>query len=252
MNKAEDLKVSENRIHSLFIGRSGTGKSVAALSFPRPIYWMCLDNRLGLLEGEKDVFYDVFEPNDGFNKVEQAIEREILSKRGPKFPWKTVVFAGISSTLRRLLRDSISFIGTKESGSEAKGAQKFGSLIVPGLRNYLYVSSAFSQIFDNGLFLIPCNLIVEAHIVNDYDDKGNISGERILATDKLSEEIPGNFDEVWEFRTKNSAIVGQASKYEIAFNANIARSTMVKKIGFQDWTNKNLHQDIFSGLKERK
>jgi hypothetical protein len=244
--KSENLHLEKHRTKSLFIGRSGSGKSEAGTSFPGPIYWMCTDDRLGALQGKSGIDIDIFNAKDGFTKVEVALENNILRKPPNQLEYKTVVLATVTSISRKLMYDSLDFIGTKDSGGDSgKGAQKIGNLTIGGLRNYLYVQTAWQQIIYNGLMLCPTNVIVEAHLVNNYDDKLNVIGERVLASDKLSEEIPSCFDEVWEFKSEPSIDVKKGANYYVRFHSPIARSSLVPEVGKIDWTGKNFYNDIF-------
>ena len=244
MIKATDLNITEKRIHALLCARSGHGKSEAAKSFPKPMYWICTDNRLAALQGVEGIIIDIFDPKKGFGDIEKAIETNILNKIGPNFPWKTVVYAGISKTIRALRVDSLKYIDSTGEGDKSKGAMRYGNLTIPGTRNHLYVSEAMHQLFENGLSRIPCHFLCEAHIVNSYDAKGDVDGRKLLATDKLAETIPGDFDEMWEFGTKQSVIESAPTKYVVKFHSTIARSAIIKNRREIEWTDKDFYNDI--------
>ena len=59
-------RVPENRFISLFVGRSGTGKTVAEASFPKPIDFEDFDGRIGGAQVPwldlKDINYTYYPP----------------------------------------------------------------------------------------------------------------------------------------------------------------------------------------------
>ncbi|KKL51793.1 hypothetical protein LCGC14_2291980, partial [marine sediment metagenome] len=176
----------------LTVGRSGHGKTLGALSWATlgPMHVLSLDRRTAILKDRENVTFDVFSPRDGYIKVDQKLESYL--KLGNKLPFKTLGLFGVTALIDFLTVDSGKLLGAM-SDSDKKSfstGQKIGSLYLPGWADYNYVSEALRQIFYNGLFLLPCNIIVEANVVNAYDMNGKISGDKILATDKVAEKIP--------------------------------------------------------------
>jgi len=245
---AKELRPSENwRI--LFVGRSGSGKSRAAASFPGPRYCYDLDGRIGSLRGI-DIDYDQFKEEFGFIAIDKKMEEHRNLAKANKYPYKTTLYSSVTSTMKYLLLDSIKLIG-EDQEKEGKG-QMIGRLRIPGPRHYLFVSEAMSQIFDNGLHYFPGNVIVEAHVVNAYNSSGEVNGTRILATDKLSEYIPTKFDEVWEFSKVESSVETVSPRYWVSFDGNLARTTRepLRNLRKMEITNANFYEKLLEALKQ--
>ena len=235
----------------LTVGRSGHGKSLGVLSWAEqeetsPVHILSLDRRIKLLENKKNVTFDSFSPRDGYIKVDNKLQSYL--DLGDKLPFKTLCLFGITALIDFLIVDSGNLLG-KMSKADKKSfstGQTIGSLYLPGWADHNYVSEALRQIFYNGLFQLPCNIIVEANVVNAYDSKGNIKGDKILATDKVAEKIPTFFDEIWEFEKSLSANIQNKPKWKVWFRGSLARTSYPKLLeqGSIDFTDKNLYKEV--------
>lgn len=243
----------EDNHQILTVGRSGHGKTLGMLSWASlgPMHVLSLDRRTAILKNRPNVTFDTFSPREGYIEVDKKLEQYL--NMGNKLPFRTLGLFGITALIDFLIVDSAKLLDNMDA-SDKKGfsvGKKMGSLYLPGWADHHYVSEALRQIFYNGLFLLPCNIIVEANVVNAYDLKGAISGDKILATDKVSEKIPTFFDEVWEFKKKMSIIVENKPMWNVWFRGSLARtsySALLEK-GFIDFTDKNLYEEINTVLK---
>src|SRR5579864_9057418 len=114
MSNAKDLQ-PEKRFYGLFIGRSGSGKTCAELSWPGKTFVFDLDKRikggLGLpILKERfdsgDIEYEQYDfTRDGFEKMNSKLYEIVESAKGiPKY--KNVLFNSASSLRRALLTES--------------------------------------------------------------------------------------------------------------------------------------------------
>lgn len=239
------MKVQEiqalNKLHVLKIGRSGSGKTKTGLDFIKGIggknYAFILDNRVGLFrefakknpqfELEIDIFQSSY--NTLASRVDQLVD---IAKKSPdKFPYKNILFCGITSLIDLLVLDSLRLQGASEGVQDKTKGHWIGNKKIPDMSHYLFVSEAVRSLFYDGLFHFPCNLFVEAHVVNDYDSQGNVSGRKVLATDKIAEKLPGYFDETWEYICEDSTIPGRPPNYKVRFRSSIAKTAIPKGDG---------------------
>ncbi len=200
----------------LFLGRSGSGKSTAAAQWRGDCkkYLFSLDGRVANLRHYPNIEFDSYKSTDGFSAIDRKIES--LQK---SCPFEVVMFSGISGLLDCLIHEAITTLKLKN-----RRLHQIGNVVIPDLEHHLYVSTAVNHILYKGLFTLPCDVILEGHIVNAYDSQGNITGNKLLSTDKLAEKIPSYFDEVWEFY-KTSMIKAQPPDFFVNFSSSVARTS---------------------------
>jgi len=252
--KASDI-VPNEYFRILFLGRSGCGKSTAALSFPGPRLMWDFDKRARTFAGKTET--NIFTPgsDEGWTEIAPIMQAEIDKK---PYPYQTTVFCSVTSAQRMFTQDSLRYIanapakkaGVKLEESDMKGgANKIGSLLIPGMLNYRYRAECLNQLFFTEIFNIPNNLIVEAHIVNDYNEKGDVKGEQVLAPDKFTEEAKGYFDEIWHFE-KEQISSAAPSRWKVYFHSKgFARTTVPALKGVSaseglDITGKDLYTEV--------
>lgn len=243
-----------NNTQILTVGRSGHGKTLALLSLANheetsPVHVLSLDRRIALLQDRKNLTYDLFNTREGWIKVDNKLSSYLDA--GDNLPFKTLMLCGITSLLDFLVVDVGNILAISKSDDDKQYGQRIGNLYIPGMRDYLYVSEAMRQIFYNGLFQIPCNIIVEANIANSYDSKGNVDGDRILASDKVAEKIPTFFDEIWAFQKKLSVVETNQPNWKVWFRGSLARTSFsqLEKEGGFDITNKDFYEEISRRVK---
>src|SRR5580698_9794130 len=95
----------EDRFIGLFVGRSGTGKKVAACSFPHPIKYLDFDGRVrGLLGASwierKGIDYTYYPPviknNTVFNKLNEDLQTMLIQSNTGQLPYKTIVLSSLT------------------------------------------------------------------------------------------------------------------------------------------------------------
>ncbi len=249
--KASDMK-PDGRFFGLFVGRSKSGKTGAAVSFPPPVLLLDGDMRaegiLGCQAWLKDldkVEVKRFPPNLGFTELEKEIELLSLSIQARQSPYKTLILDSITTINRMFLTDAHELL---------KGETK-GKVRLTGPSDYKYEAEACYQIFDY-LRSIPMNIIVSAHIIDvygkldpdkEYSDYGKI-GERLSIRDKIGENIQIFFNEVYRF--SKAETVTNTVKHYVQFRSELAGTCHAElPNGKVDITGKNFYDVWQSFLK---
>jgi len=194
MAKISDIKIG-GKLFQLFIGMPGTGKSIAAASYPSPIYFFDLDKRIDsiapMFPGRTDIEYDQYGPEE-YEKLWIKIQ-QIKSGNSP---FKTYVLDSLTSLARMAINYSISVRG--------KSGLTKGVIQMTQVDDYNSESRVLSVIMDafRGSNF-KSNFILNAHLVEtstrNLDGKDTIQ-QRVLTGGKtIAAEIPGYFNEVYLF-----------------------------------------------------
>lgn len=217
MPNAAQLK-PEDRIFALFIGRSGSGKSAAAYSFPGKTRVFDLDGRIrgGLTPWIKreNIDYEYYPPMDQnavFERLNKDLEVVWIQSRKMQFPYQNIVIDSATWTANDFLLDAIKLTHVASPGRDARG-KTLGTMNIAGPGDYQYQSTGMFQVIAFLKSLPAVNVIVTAHIVGRWgkrkDEKGEIIdpygpsellGEQLALTDKLAETLPSSFDHVYRF-----------------------------------------------------
>lgn len=217
MPNAESIQ-PDTRSFNLFIGRSGSGKSAAAYSYPKAMRVEDLDGRIrgGLTywNERKGIEYEYYPPRDQksvFERLNKNLEAmEVLIKTGQK-ELETYVFDSLTWASTDFLLDAIPL--THESG---KG-KSMGGLNIAGPSDYSFQSTAIWQVIAYLKTLPIKHVIVTAHITNRWGKRKNangeiidpygpneVIGEQLFLTDKLAEAVPSSFDNIFYFEKDSS------------------------------------------------
>ena len=205
-------------------GHAGNGKTVAAASFPGPLYFFDFDNgtksiktvfkdlfstnrkKFEEITGKSDLqaFLDTvefdryFDPTPEEPKGYRAFEAKItewqeLLKKGKPFPYATVVIDSLT-TLEMCLSNVIV--------KEVKSDRKFGGVF--NMQDYGILIHFVDHLMPEVLAL-PCNLVMTAHVLIDTDKEGNeITYKPMVKGRWLPSKIPAWFDEVYYTSAKSS------------------------------------------------
>lgn len=236
--KLTDLK-PEERFFGLFIGRSKSGKSCAAASFPKPLKLYDMDDRAeGILGAQKwipdlDKIEVVQIKTDystsggvetvvksGFTKLEEDLNVTEILLKNRQCQYKTLMFDSMTSNLRLFLSESLTLI---EKG------KKIGRTRMPGPPDYSYESEAMYQILDMIRYW-PINIIFSAHIVDRFGkaDSSNefsesvVVGEKLSIRDKIGENALTRFGEVYKFEREEN---GNNIIHYVKFRSDIANTS---------------------------
>lgn len=241
---AKDLQPdTEWRI--LFLGRSGSGKSTQSSKWGQtPRFMFDMDRRIQSISGA-DVEY--YQPGvlDGWSKVDPMVEKLDALAAKNQYPYKTTIMSSVTASVRLMLRDALK--------NEPDGMMRRGSLKIPGLRQYLYRAEALSQLYFDHILSYPGDKIIEAHLVDEYDDNMKKTGkEKILAPGNFGQELPGYFNEIWQFE-KDSDTKGNRIYYVYFDGRGEARTAnpKLKAVKKLDITDKNLYEEVQKILNDK-
>ncbi len=243
MGVPQDQVTPDSKFFGLFVGRSSSGKSCAAASFPKPLKNYDADLRKGFL-GAKFLNKkgNSWEPWPPRQTTIAMIEKEMTSLENLYFmakqrPFETIQLTSINSVMRLAINDGRKLV---HAGREKGGVQLTG----PGDFNFAY--QAIYNLFDF-LKMLPCHVIIECQVQPRWvkDDKEDKDGklleyqENVQEGETLSglppnlgETVLGMFDEVYRF-SKND----DGSKHY----GNIARSVYDLPRGKTEITNQEFY-----------
>jgi hypothetical protein len=197
----------------LFVGRPGSGKSIAAASWYKegPVYIFDLDGRYRSLmkmygwdqKAKDNINFDTY-PTDDFPRIEQKIndfERSL--------PYRTIIFDGVTVLAQLLINYSIALRGVEGSGREGKG-RKIGIIEMTAIEDFGVEARGMYQILDAFKDLAlsgKCNVIFNAHIIQWREKVGDTGREEdkyqlVTAGKKVAGALDGYFDEVYYFRKR--------------------------------------------------
>lgn len=202
MPKISEISLTESLMVQ-FIGKPGAGKSIAAASFPEPIYFFDLDGRMKPVAKffpKRDIDYDTYYIDD-FEKFARKLESFQLGHR-----YKTIVIDGLTS-----LADMFLQYGINLRGQGGKGDKKKGLVDLNSIEDYNVETRGLLQIINVLRELKSAHRILNTHILeseayNLVENKNIVTRKTMTGGNKISAKIPGFFDEVWNFYVKPAAL----------------------------------------------
>lgn len=231
--KLVDVKVSK-RIMALFTGEPGTGKSNGAASFPRPII-LDLDQR-------KEALLKLY-GNDPYIEVESFGPEEyerfaafLLDLANRPTLYQTIVIDSLTALARMVLH-----YAAKSRGSAA--ALKRGIISMADISDYGAETKALSDMMIIARS-VPQHFILIAHLV-----PGTFGDKNFLLTGgkKIAAEIPGYFNEQWNFRATKDQNGNVRYLVNTVPSATTSCKTVLPIPGEIDQTDKRLF-DIISQM----
>lgn len=253
----------DSRFMGLFIGRSGSGKSAAAFSFPQPLHVIDLDSRIrgGLVPwiDRSGITYTPINPKPAKGTVFEALNNEFsvmqINLRNSPGSIQTLVLDSITWETIDLLLDAIPLTHSG-TGSAEKG-RTLGTLQMAGPEDYKFQSTGTYQTLAFLKSLPIPNVIVTAHIVNKYaknpDDKYGqavVVGEQLSLTDKLAENVPSSFDNIFRFEKIDT---GRELKFQVSCQGELARSPFPElTYGDHDITGKDFYKWMMGKVSTSK
>lgn len=263
-----------DKINGIFIGKGGSGKTIAAMSFPHEPKELTdqqktinlVKNEQGLWVAEWDwrikpvlLYYppehhkmidvDMYRAEE-YNKFAEKLEKQEL-----KTPYKTIVVDSLTTLGKGIIDYSLSLRPGLIASKERKSFRMKGAIDLPEIEDYGVEAQALGNIMD-ALKVIPAHTILTAHYI-EWSAKNVITGTdekvtRLLTAGKaIAAAIPTTFDEIWYF-TKNSDMSGKTS-YICYFRGGPYPDTktalpLPDKL---DWTGKNFFEEIDRILKAK-
>lgn len=259
-------RLPENRFIALFVGKSGTGKTVAGCSFPKPLHADDFDGRIGgaqdlSFQDTEGIDYTYFPPKQpalisSINKhLELYLTNAMLLTKsmnsGIDFP-KTWLLGSLTNATFAFRAQAMSL-----THADGKG-RVLGGVSLSGPEDYKLEAQVT---YDYIAFLksLPLqNVILDAHIVDRYgksnpDDKYSESvviGEKLSITDKLGENVQTHFDHIFKFEREADS---RSERFFVWFRGGIARSSYSwLPLGRHEWTGRNFYEFMMGFKQEKK
>lgn len=265
----------ENRFLALFVGRSGSGKTVAEVSFPKPLHVEDFDGRIGGAQIEQpdgkqvswlpldEITYDYYPPRkqgliDDINKHLEELQN--LGQLAPAVKFiKTHVTDSITNECYAFICQALPLTHfSQDNGRQVRRGRWLGAISMAGPEDYGFESQGIAD-YVSWLKTLPIqNVIVSAHSVDVYgkpeDDNGNelpyansiVVGKKLSIRDKISENIQTNFDHIFEFER-------DVEKFYVTFKGKLARTSYSwLPSGRHEWTNRNFYEFMMGFKKDAK
>jgi len=249
----------------LFLGESGSGKSVAMASWAEegPIELHDLDRRAaGILGAKKFLSAELmdkidihqFTVKEGFIALNKRYELYDIYAATNKLPFRTHVTESIATLQKWLILDSMANRGIDKSKNR-------GAVLFPSPDDYNYASVVLMKIIYQVLMPLRANIIMSGWVVDEYGkapgdnnpySRDVVIGKKLLGTNKWGAEIPGYFDEIYFFEKEE--VTGSPNgpvKFTVTFEGGLAKTSRSQLKGLQkiDITNKSFYQTYQKLLK---
>lgn len=226
----------------MHVGDSGSGKSVAAASYPKPYNQLDCDLRYEGIEGAvnegwldgNELSVKSFHPRAGYEPLEAYLNNLDIQRISGTFPFKTMELASLGALARLIYNYSIKLKG---------GGKKVGILKIGDPSDINTESNGVHQVFDF-LRSFPCNLICSAHIIDKYGkvpgqgeySMAGIIGHKLAVRDNLNANVQTYFGNVFLF-TRGANDKGEM-RYYVNFSTDLAKNTFGIPPGEFDITGK--------------
>src|SRR6267142_2549241 len=245
------------RVFAMHAGDSGSGKSAAAASYPKPYNQIDCDLRFAGISGacnagwlNKDgIEFIQFHPRSGWEPLNSYLNSLEIQRISGTFPFASIELASLGSLTRMIYNYSIRMKGTGK-GKEI-GIIKIGD---PG--DIKTESEGTHQVFDF-LRSFPCNLICSAHIVEKYGKvpgaseyaPAGVIGHKLAVRDNLGANVITYFNDVFLFTRQ---VENNVMKFYVEFSSDLAKNSYGIPPGRFDITNKPFYpflQELIQKIK---
>jgi len=252
----------------LFVGPSGAGKTCAIASFAEqgPMYVFDFDGRMAGMLGQKSILgeyfknieYDRYDISKGFLEVDKRLDVLVAQSQSNTLKYKTIVLESLPTMVNSFMEMAVQLEGVKAAGLPSR---LIGGVHMLSPQHYNWASRAFRDLVYNGIRrLSNCNVIVSGWTVDQWgkrvikksdgteavDEYGpkEVIGRKILLTEKLAEEVPGYFDEIYEFDKQNTDLPSKPVKFVCKFRSTIAKTAHENYPNWIDFTNKSFYGEL--------
>jgi hypothetical protein len=259
---------SSNLTVGLFVGPSGAGKTCAIASYAAlgPMYIFDFDGRMAGMLGQRSVLgehfknieYDRYDISKGFLEVDKRLDVLVAQAQNNSLKYKTIVFESLPTMINSFMEMAVQLEGVKSAGIPSR---LVGGVHMLSPQHYNWASRAFRDLVYNGLRrLVGCNVIVSGWTVDQWgkriikksdgsesvDEYGpkEVIGRKLLLTEKIAEEVPGYFDEVYEFDKQDAGLPSQPTKFVCKFRSSIAKTAHENYPNWIDFTSKSFHAEL--------
>lgn len=242
---------------SLFTGINGSGKTVAAASYPGPMYFFDFDGRMApvlkMFPDRKDIFYDTYLSFEVANKKMKS-----WMKDGPELaptgqPYKTIVADSLTTVSKTIIRDNKKLL--RPGGNK----NQKGTIQIAEIEDYNYEVSGLEDLLS---FLktmqedFKMNAILTAHLIA-WDaavpgtiGKTEVKTQILTAGKKVAPYVPCVFDECYYFETESSSEGVRRYAYTSDFAGNSAKTALPLPYRI-DFTDKSFYNELEKALAEQ-
>lgn len=244
---------------ALFKGESGTGKTIAAASYPEPVYIASMDGRIAPLKHYtplqgRDINFDVFVD---YKKIIEKLGELTTSNQ-----YRTFVLDGLMGYSRLIIAYMMNNRGgaTEVKVQGEKQPLTIGGIPIMAINEYKGESSA---LFNMTMALRvlkqhKANVILTAHVVVSEQEvlggHNKISRQLLTGGTKIAAEIPTYFDEVYHFYNRAPGL-SDAPKFTartISSGDDYARTSFYGLKNEIDFTDKLFYNELMNRIKEIK
>lgn len=191
------------KLRILMKGKASTRKTSAAVTFPRPLLLIDVDQKYDSIllhvENKEGISVESIPPKNytTFKNLTDELEDNYC-------PFATVVVDSLTS-VARLIQNYCLQNTRSASGKRAAGGD-MGVIKIPGPGDFLAESAALNSLIDWG-FTIPAHFILIGHIIEYQErklgeDEPRTYQRMITGGNKIGAEIPTRFSEVYHFHTE--------------------------------------------------
>jgi len=188
MPSAKDVTVNTEWLKVMSVGKSGSGKSSFASSFPTPGFIFDFGKEIISYRG-KDFNYEQYElTSRGWGKFEQdfiQVKKDVAEDK-----YQTIVVDNLSAMTDLCMEKALQ-LDPKRSATNGPLWQVHYSMVKNLMEGKL-----------RQMLNLECNLIFIAHLDPIVDDNGSVIGVEPSLTGKLSGDVPAYFDEVYYHFTR--------------------------------------------------
>lgn len=260
MPKASDLE-PDGIFRGLFVGKSGSGKTGAACSFPGPVENWDFDGRIRGLLGcpwvdRSRVNYESFPPKAPgmIKRLMDKVDSMIAMSTQGQLHIKTLIVDSLTAETFAMLCQAKPLVQS-EKDADKKG-KRISGYRMTGPEEYGFEADTTYNLLASLRSIPGLNLIVTAHLIDRYDKEDPddpfsnsvVVGEKLSVRDKIGENIQIYFDHIFKFEKK---LEGQTDKHYVRFKGDLARTSYQLPEGRVEVTGVNFYKK-FMGLMEKK
>ena len=229
--KLSQVEMDLDRFMGLFKGPPGSGKSIAALSFPKPLYLFDLDGRV---KSPRNFYSDAPEVLAGV-EYDGYTDYVKFAKKLESFqytnPYKTIVIDGLTTLAKLILRFLLKSKVDKSlllplSKEEQKGKRTIAGIPIYDIEGYLGEAQILGECMTLCKKYLKCNVIWTAHVITTETKQlgGGMTEHRSLLTggNKIAAAIPVEFDEIYHFKTEGGIIADSANGH-VLYTRDVGR-----------------------------
>lgn len=268
MPKTIDI-VLGGRIMLMLKGDNGSGKTIAAASFPGPIKFFMFDgSKLDAVKrffpNRDDIEYDIYgarkaryrDNNGRVTDVKDLLQfADEFTNLQDRCPYATVVVDSFTSFSVTCVTFQLDVRGGHQGG-ESKGTNKSkGGLIIPDFDEYKGETTLITQSLDVSKVL-PCNVIWTVHPLPKLETTGSGTSMKVTKSSsiaaygaKTAAMAPGYFNEVWHLEARPSAGQIQRIVHTETTGTDFAKTALPLPREF-DITAKNCFKEVQKYLEE--